>query len=80
MGEQVWREVGFYGSVEAGWGPRRRVFCRWCIWLCQGGGRVATIDFDGRAVDTLGLLWLSSAEMVHCDGEAQAVVQLCNCC
>lgn len=39
-----------------------------------------TFGFDGRAVGTLGLLWSSSAEMVHCNGEAQAAVLLCNYC
>ena len=72
--------LGSYDLLEGGWGRRRREFCHWYIWLCQGDGPVVIFGFDGRAAGTLGLLWSSSAEMVRCDGEAQAVVLLCNCC
>ena len=80
MGERVSREVESCNLPEGGWRLRQREFCRWCIWLCQGGGPVVIFGFDGRAVGTLGSLWSSSAGKVHYEGGAQAVVLLCNYC
>ena len=72
--------MGSCGLLEEGWEPRRKEFCRWCTWPCQGRGPVVTFDFDGRAVGTLGLPWSSSAGKARCDDEAQAVVLWYSCC